>query len=134
MGWDLCSSPPWVPFYPYTMFQNPIPIPSCQKFRKTIITEKSTCHTKFSHSALCLAHPKTYMWRFSSLFKHFFPVKNISLNVSLTQRIEHSIGNESSSLKFIAWCRNTVDYMCKDMSKLVLSENSPYSICIHLVE
>ena len=40
MGWDLCSSPPWVPFYPYTMFQNPISRPSCQKWRKTITTQK----------------------------------------------------------------------------------------------
>ena len=40
MEWDLCSSPPWVPFYPYTMFQNPMPKPSCQKSRKTIITQK----------------------------------------------------------------------------------------------
>ena len=40
MGRDLCSSPPWVPFYPYTMFQNPILRPSCQTLRKTIITWK----------------------------------------------------------------------------------------------
>ena len=40
MGQDLFSSPPWVPFYPYTMFQNPIPRPSFQKSRKTIITQK----------------------------------------------------------------------------------------------
>ena len=36
----LCCSPPCIPFYPYTMFQNPMPKPSCQKFRKTFITEK----------------------------------------------------------------------------------------------
>ena len=40
MEWDICSSPPWVQFYPYTMFQNPMPKPSCQKSRKTIITQK----------------------------------------------------------------------------------------------
>ena len=40
MGWDICSSPPWVPFYPYTMFQNPISRPSHRKCRKTIITQK----------------------------------------------------------------------------------------------
>ena len=40
MEWDLCSSPPCIPFYPYTMFQNPMPKPSCQKSRKTIITQK----------------------------------------------------------------------------------------------
>ena len=40
MGWDICSSPPWVPFYPYTMFQNPISRPSHRNCRKTIITQK----------------------------------------------------------------------------------------------
>ena len=75
MEWNLCSSPSWVPFYPYTMFQDPMPKPSCQKSRKIIITEKSTCHTKFSHSALQSAYPKPYMCRFSSLFEHFFPVQ-----------------------------------------------------------
>ena len=38
--WDLYSSAPWVPFYPYTIFQNPVSKPSCQKSRKTIITQK----------------------------------------------------------------------------------------------
>ena len=36
---------------------------------------KSTCHTKFWHSALQLACPTTYMCRFSSLSKHFFPLQ-----------------------------------------------------------
>ena len=40
MGWDLCSSPPWVAFYPHTMFWNPISRPSCKKSRKTMITPK----------------------------------------------------------------------------------------------
>ena len=40
MGWDICSSPPWVPFYPFTLFQNPISRPSHKKCRKTIITQK----------------------------------------------------------------------------------------------
>ena len=73
MEWDLCSSTPLVPFHPYTMFQNPMPKPSCQKYRKTTITQKYL--SKFSHSALQLAYPKSYMSRFSSLFKHFFLLK-----------------------------------------------------------
>ena len=40
MAWDLCSSPPCIPFYPYTMFQNPMPKPFNQKSRKAIITQK----------------------------------------------------------------------------------------------
>ena len=71
MDWDLCSNPPWVPFYPYTMFQNPMPKPYCQNIKIKHNNSKSTCHTKFSHSALRSAYPKTYMHRFSSLFKHF---------------------------------------------------------------
>ena len=46
MGWDICSSPPWVPFYPYTMFQNPISR-SSSKMQKNHNNSKSTCHTKF---------------------------------------------------------------------------------------
>ena len=34
MGWDICSSPPWVPFYPYIMFQNPISRPSHKNAEK----------------------------------------------------------------------------------------------------
>ena len=75
MEWYLCSSAPCVLFCPNTVFQNPMSKTSCQKYRKTIITQKSTCHTKFLHSALQLAHPQSYMCRFSSLFKCFFPVK-----------------------------------------------------------
>ena len=40
MVWDLCSSPPCIPFYPYTMFQNPMPKTSCQISRKSIIAQK----------------------------------------------------------------------------------------------
>ena len=61
-------------------------------------------------------------------------LKNVLLNVSLTLRIANSIGNESSSLKVVPWCSHTVDCKWKDVSELVLSENSPYIICIHLVQ
>ena len=40
MGWNISSSPPWVPFYPYNMVHNPISWPSHTKCRKTIITQK----------------------------------------------------------------------------------------------
>ena len=40
MGWDICSSPPWFPFYPFTMLQNAISWPSHKKCRKTIMTQK----------------------------------------------------------------------------------------------
>ena len=41
MEWNLCNSPPCIPFYPYSMLQNPMPKPSCQKSRETIITQKA---------------------------------------------------------------------------------------------
>ena len=42
--------------------------------------------------------------------------------------------NESSSLKVVLWCSNTLDCLWKDMSELVLMGNSPDSIFMHLVE
>ena len=60
MEWDLCSSPPWVPFYPYTMFQNPMPKPSCQKSRKTIITQKVLV-TQSSNIVHCDQHTQKPM-------------------------------------------------------------------------
>ena len=74
MGWDKCSSPPRGPFYPYTMFQNPISWPS-HKNAENHNNSKSTCHTKFSHSALQLAYRLTYMCRCATLCEHFFPVQ-----------------------------------------------------------
>ena len=75
MEWDLCSSPPCIPFYPYTMFQNPMPKPSCQKFRKTFITEKVLV-TQSSDIVYCdLNTRKTCLCRFSSLLEYFFPVQ-----------------------------------------------------------
>ena len=89
---DLCSNPPWIWFYPYTMFLNPMPQPSCQKSRKTIITQKVHVRQS-SHSALWLEYPKTYMCRFSSLFVHFFPVQ-IDFFYFFCQ------GNQANSQKF----------------------------------
>ena len=53
--WDVCSSPLWVPFYPYTMFQNPISRPSSKKWRKTIITQKELV-TQSSNIVHCNWH------------------------------------------------------------------------------
>ena len=56
MEWDLCSSPPWVPFYPYTMFLNPIPRPSCQKSRKKTIITQNIFVTQSSNIVHCNQH------------------------------------------------------------------------------
>ena len=47
MEWDLCSSPACVPFYLYTMFQNPILNLPVNNYRKLIITgNKYIDHTE----------------------------------------------------------------------------------------
>ena len=75
MEWDLCSSAPWVPFYPYTMFQNPMSKPFCQISEKTIITEKVLV-TQSSNIVHCdWQTQKPVCVEFSNLFKHFFPVQ-----------------------------------------------------------
>ena len=75
MGWNISSSPPCVPFYPYTILHNPISWPSHTKCRKTIITQKVLV-TPSSNIVHCKhAYPKTYMHRFASLCKHFFSVQ-----------------------------------------------------------
>ena len=78
MGRDLCSSPLWVPFYPYTMFQNPIPRLSCQKSRKTIITKKvlitqssNIVHCNWHTQQPTCAHMQAFLNTFS-LFKLTF--------------------------------------------------------------
>ena len=111
MEWNLFSSPPWVPFYPYTWFQNPIHRLSCQKSRETHHNLKSTCHTNFSHSALQLAYPKTYMCRFSSLSKHFFPLQidfffiffqgELRKQPKISHFVDFDLENASEWLK---WC------------------------------
>ena len=109
MAWDLCSSSPWAPFYPYTMFQNPIPRPSYQKSRKTIITQKLLV-TQSSHIVHCNWHSQepicAHMQAFSntfSLFKlMFFHV--MSGGVKETAKISHFVdltgGNAS---KWLEW-------------------------------
>ena len=42
--------------------------------------------------------------------------------------------NESSSLKIVPWCINTLYCLWKDMSALVWIGNSPDSIFMHLVK
>ena len=55
MEWDICSSPPCIPFYPLTMFQNPKPQPSYKKCRKTIISQNILA-TQSSNIMHCNRH------------------------------------------------------------------------------
>ena len=43
-------------------------------------------------------------------------------------------GNESSSMKVVPWCSNTLEWSWKDISELVWMGNSAYSIFMHMVE
>ena len=55
MEWDLYSSPPCIPFYPYTMFQIPMLKPSCQKIKKNHHNSKYLSH-KSSNIVHCNWH------------------------------------------------------------------------------
>ena len=109
MAWDLCSSPPWVPFYPYTMFQNPIPRPSCQKSRKTIITQKELV-TQSSHivhydwhtQKAIYAHMQAFLNTFS-LFKLMF--SHVMLGeLSKQPEISHFVDFDwENALKWLEW-------------------------------
>ena len=55
MEWDLCSSPPWVPFYHNTMFQNPMHKPSLSKIKKNHHNSKVFV-TQSAHIVHCNWH------------------------------------------------------------------------------
>ena len=81
MEWDVCSSPPWVPFYPYTMFQNPISRPSHKKGRKTIISQKvlvtqnsNIVHCDWHTQKLLCADLQAFVKSFSLCIMTFFSV------------------------------------------------------------
>ena len=83
MGWktikmerNLCSSTSWFPLYPYTMFQNPIPRPSCHKSRKPITTQKVLV-TQSSNTVHCDQHTqKPICSGYLSLSEHLCPCTN----------------------------------------------------------
>ena len=75
MGWktikmerNLCSSTPWFPLYPYTMFQNPIPTPSCHKSRKPSQLKKYLSH-KVLTQFIVISIPKN---PYVQIFKPFW--------------------------------------------------------------
>ena len=76
MEWDLCSSPPWVPFYPYTMFMNPIPRPSCQKSRKKTIITQNILVTQSSNIVHCNQHNQKPICADIQAFPNTFPCTN----------------------------------------------------------
>ena len=147
MEWNLCSSPLCIPFYPYTMFQNPMPKPSCQKPRKNIMTQKVLV-TQSSNIVHCNQHTQKPIcadfqaasWC-ANMSSHSSNVKlpflttrclwGVWLTVLHLQKvcltviclfncgIENSIGNESGSLKVVPWCSNTVHCLWRDMCELV---------------
>ena len=106
MGWDICSSPSWVTFYPYTMFQNPISWPSHNKCRKTIIIQKVLV-TQNCNIVHCNWHTqKPYMCRFASLCKHFFPVQ---IEVFFQFVVRESSGN-SQNITFCSFWLGKMDW------------------------
>ena len=109
--WDLCSNPPWVWFYHYTMFLNPMPQPSCQKSRKTIITQKVLVRQSSHIVTLWLACQKpictdfqAFLYTFSLYkltFFHFFfwwsEANSQKFHILL-------ILTGKNALKWLEWC------------------------------
>ena len=75
IAWDLCSSPPCIPFYPYTMFENSVPKPSCQNSRKTNITQKVLV-TQSSNIVHCNWHTQRPICANFQAFLNTFPCWN----------------------------------------------------------
>ena len=112
MKWDLCSSPPCIPFYPYTMFHNPMPKPFCQKFRETLITQKVLV-TQSSNILHCNWHIQKPICAdfqaFSNTFSMFkltfffsFFVKGSSVNNQKVHILLILTGKNAS--KWLQWC------------------------------
>ena len=111
MAWDLCNSPPCIPFYPYTMFQNPMPKPSCHKSRKTLITQKVLV-SQSSHIVHCdwhtqkpvCAHFQAFLNTislFKLIFFSFF-VRGSSINSQKFHIL--FIWTGKNTLKWLEWC------------------------------
>ena len=101
MKWNLCSSPPWVPFHPYTMFQIPIPRPSCQKPRKTIITIKVLV-TQSSNIVHCDQHAQKPIHADIQAFPNIsIPTKHICADFQ-------AFPNTFSLYKYTFFCRSLV--------------------------
>ena len=77
MEWDLCSSPPCIPFYSYTMFQNPMPKPSCYNSRKTIIPKKVLV-TQSSHIVHCDWHTQKLIYADFQAFSNTFSLLKLT--------------------------------------------------------
>ena len=92
MGLDLCSSHPWVPFYPYTMFQNPISIPSCQKSRKTMITQKVLV-TQSSNIVHCDWHTQKLLCAYIQAFWNTFSLLKLTFFSFLSGRVKETAKN-----------------------------------------
>ena len=110
LEWDICSSLPWVPFYPYTMFQNLMCKPSCQKSRKTIITQKVLV-TQCSNIVHCDWHTQNLYVQIFKPFQTLFPCTNWCFfifcqgELSKQSKILHLLiltGKNAS--KWLEWC------------------------------
>ena len=124
MEWDLCSHPSCIPFNIYTMFQNPMPKPSCQKSRKTIITQKVLVtqssnivhcdwHTQKPITANFQAFSNTFsLYKLMWFFFHF-----LSGGVQQTAKISHFVDFDwENGSKWLEWCIVRVQGMPNPMA------------------
>ena len=128
MGWDICSSPPWVTFYPYTMFQNPISWPSHNKCRKTIIIQKVLV-TQSCNIVHCNWHTQKLICADLQVCEHFFPVANLWFFSFCQGEFRKQpkfhilfILTGNNALKWLEWCIFKVWGMLNSMALVA----SPY--------
>ena len=89
MEWDLCSSPPCIPFYSCTMFQNPMPKPSCQKSRKAIITQKVLV-TQSSNIVHCNQHTQKPICADFQVFSNTFSLFKLMFFFIFVRRVKET--------------------------------------------
>ena len=92
MEGDLYSSPPCMPFYPYTMFQNPMTKPSCQKCRKTIVTQKVLV-TQSSNIVHCNWHTQKLMCADFQAFSNTFSLFKLIFFTFLSRGVKQTAKN-----------------------------------------
>ena len=103
MEWDLCSSVPWVPFYPCTIFQYPMSKTSCQTCNNSVLVTQT----------MCIANSQTICADFQAFLNTLFPVKiDVFFFNFLSGKLCKQpnkfhillIFTEKNALKWLEWC------------------------------
>ena len=124
-GWDISSSHPWVPFYPYTMLQNPISWPSHKKCRKSIITQKVLV-TQSSIIVHCDQHTQKPISADLQAFVNTFSLCKLMFFQFLSEGVQETakfhillILTGKNASKLLEWCIFRVQGMPNPMALVV---------------